>query len=418
MEQFFKPARRNQDRWESSRHSRARNARHREFNEVELAIPVEEFLSYQWDWKDLFAFVSCDAVRKFIWISKDAFLSIQETRPYFSFHFSTNSDRMTATIQETSGQEQCLILAHLDHPGISLGEAGIFWRAITTSNCVQLRIGNANRGVGVGLPSGPLLSKFLRESPSLQVLELRMFDFEEEHCRALAALERTDIKITLNCSTLEPQDAEDTFIEWFRHNKVITHLDCCQMGSRILSALSGNNSVKRLTIDRDNSNFGEDEIHSLLQALPGNMGIEHLDLRSFEFSDENWILLFRSLSTHSRMNRVDIHDKWFAVPTLLSAASKTKRLNAIIQMLHLNTVVDAIDLADHYRDEEMYQNFIVPRLLMNFRWFEAQCQAVKRADPSIRPQLLGRALHVVRYNPELVWQFLSENIPTLVLTQE
>jgi hypothetical protein len=325
---------------------------------------------------------------------------------------------MTATIQETSGQEQFLILAHLDHPGISLGEASVFWRAITTSNCVQLRIRNGVNANRVGLPSGPILSKFLRGNLSLQHLHFQEFDFKEEHCRALVTLQRTDLEVKfINCA-FEPQDAEDTFIEWFRHNKVITDLDCCQMGSRILSALSGNNSVKRLTIDRDESNFGEDEIHSLLQALPGNMGIDQFHLRSFEFSDENWILLFRSLSTHSRMKRVDIHDKMFTIPTILSAASKTKRMNAIIQMLHLNTVVDTIELAAHLRDEEMYQNSIFPRLLMNRSWFEEQCRAVKRADPLIRPQLLGRVLHVFRYNPELVYKFLSENVPALFQTQE
>ncbi len=47
-----------------------------------------------------------------------------------------------------------------------------------------------------------------------------------------------------------------------------------------------------------------------------------------------------------------------------------------------------------------------------------QHQNVKRADPSIRPQLLGRALHAVRYNPNLVFQFVSENVPAFVRLEE
>jgi hypothetical protein len=48
-----------------------------------------------------------------------------------------------------------------------------------------------------------------------------------------------------------------------------------------------------------------------------------------------------------------------------------------------------------------------------------QSQAVKRADASsIRPQLLGRALHTVWYNPALVYIFLSENVPAFVGTEE
>ena len=87
-------------------------------------------------------------------------------------------------------------------------------------------------------------------------------------------------------------------------------------------------------------------------------------------------------------------------------------------MLYSNTMVHTIELPDAYTDEEVYQNSILPRLEMNRTCFEVQRQAVKRADPSIRPQLLGRALHVVRYNPELVYLFLSENVPVFVRTGE
>jgi hypothetical protein len=89
-------------------------------------------------------------------------------------------------------------------------------------------------------------------------------------------------------------------------------------------------------------------------------------------------------------------------------------MKAIIQMLHLNTVVESIELFRAFEEEEMYQNSILPRLEMNRNCFEVQRQAVKRADLSIRLQLLGRALHAVRYNANLVFQFLSENVPALV----
>ena len=93
-------------------------------------------------------------------------------------------------------------------------------------------------------------------------------------------------------------------------------------------------------------------------------------------------------------------------------------MNAILQMLYLNTVVQIIEFPYHFNNKAVYLNFILPRLTMNRSRFEVQRQAVKRADPSIRPQLLGRALHVVRYNSELVFQFLSENVPAFVRTEE
>ncbi len=102
----------------------------------------------------------------------------------------------------------------------------------------------------------------------------------------------------------------------------------------------------------------------------------------------------------------------------LSAELKTARMNAIIQMLYLNTVMHTIKLPLDLRDEAVYQNSILPRLEMNRNCFEVQRQAVKRADPSIRPQLLGRALHVVQYNPNLVFLSLSENVPAFVRREE
>jgi hypothetical protein len=93
-------------------------------------------------------------------------------------------------------------------------------------------------------------------------------------------------------------------------------------------------------------------------------------------------------------------------------------MHTILRMLRLNTVVHTIEVPRAFRDAAMYQNSILPRLEMNRSCFEVQRRAMKRADPSIRPQLLGRALHVVQYNPDLVFRFLSENVPAFVRTEE
>jgi hypothetical protein len=94
-------------------------------------------------------------------------------------------------------------------------------------------------------------------------------------------------------------------------------------------------------------------------------------------------------------------------------------MESILQMLHLNnTVVQTIERPYYFNDGVVYQNSILPRLEMNRNCFEVQRQAVKRADPSIRPQVLGRALHAVGYNANLVFQFLSENVPAFVIKKE
>jgi hypothetical protein len=159
------------------------------------------------------------------------------------------------------------------------------------------------------------------------------------------------------------------------------------------------------------------DIRSLAEALRGNTGIEHFSFKDDKMSDDVWSLLFRSISRHPRVEFLSLTN-YRLRPQRLSAASETRRMNAIIQMLQHNTVLRTIELPDAFETEELYHSSILPRLEMNRSCFEVQRQAVKRADPSIRPQLLGRALYVVQYNPNLVFQFLSENVPAFVGKEE
>jgi hypothetical protein len=415
MEQFFSPTRRLQDIWEEYYDD---DPRPFEYTELQLAVPVEEFLNYQHcDWDDFFAFASSGVIDKILWITNLTFLLIKnQESDFFDVDALLVPGHYIEAVQETSGREQILRLvqiAQTDIP-VSTRELGVFWRAIMTSSSVELSL----YGIGsLGLPSGPALSQFLQESPSLELLEFRGFDFNEEHCRALATLQRTDIEVKFSSCKLDPQDAEDTFIEWFRNNQVVTELSYCEMGCRILSALSGNNSVKKLYITRFGNAISKDGIRSLIQALPGNLGIEHLAIGDV-MSDETWSLFFHSLATHPRMKFMTIFPCTFPHQPL-SAESKSSRMKAILRMVYLNTVVRTIDVSHNpFIDEEVFQSSILPRLEMNRSCFELQRQAVKRAGPSIRPQLLGRALHAVRYNPELVFLFLSENVPAFVRTEE
>jgi hypothetical protein len=57
MEQFFSPTRRLQDLWEQYNEDRTFN-----YAEVELVVPVEDFLNHRWDWEDLFDFAYGDEV--------------------------------------------------------------------------------------------------------------------------------------------------------------------------------------------------------------------------------------------------------------------------------------------------------------------------------------------------------------------
>jgi hypothetical protein len=204
----------------------------------------------------------------------------------------------------------------------------------------------------------------------------------------------------------------------------VTALINCEMESCIFSALHGNSSIKYLRCRSKHDMQCDDHLRSLAQALPGNQGIEVLDVSHLNISpmsDEMWNLLFRSLWTHPRIKSVrlvqdrilDNDDGRYR----LSAESTAYRMHAVLQMVRSNTVVQEISLPDELNDEEFYQNRILTRIEMNRSGFGEQRAALKRADPSIHGQLLGRALHVVRYNPDLLFRFLSENVPAFVRTE-
>jgi hypothetical protein len=167
---------------------------------------------------------------------------------------------------------------------------------------------------GFGICSAPALSKCLGGSPLLRELEMVGFDLEEDHCRALATLERTDLEICFDSCSFDARDAEEAFIEWLRNSQVVTALVYCKM-ERCISALGGNSSVKLLQCMPKCDDQSEDQFRSLARQLPANQGIEKLHLLLLNrcpISDETWNLLFRSLWTHPRITSVRLyHDPVF-----------------------------------------------------------------------------------------------------------
>jgi hypothetical protein len=409
MDQFFTPTRRLESVWEEYRHFDVPV----DYAEVQLAIPVEEFLIYRWTWADLRAFVTAGAMQKIVWITKNTFLSVDGGADIYTGTGGTYGDLLHARSTVTISEEQCLVV-WTHYNSLPTQVCSIFWRAITTRNSVKLTIQCHNGLTGLPQTSGPVISQFFGMSRSLKHVEFVRVAFKKDHCRAFAGLERTDLAIVFRECGFQPKGAQGAFIEWLRYSPVVTDLNHCEMDTSILSALSGNSSVKRLSFEIG-ANFGEINVRSLAKALPTNQGLELLALNNVVMSDETWVLLFRSLSTHNTMKSLSL----IGWRSHLSAESKTTRMRAILQMLQHNTVMRTIQLSDDFtEDEEMYQSSILPRLEMNRNSFEVQRRAVKRADLSIRAQLLGRALHAVRYNPDLVFRFLSENVPAFVRSED
>jgi hypothetical protein len=211
-------------------------------------------------------------------------------------------DYAKALFTVPSGETHVLALAkETESSSLSAGVSSIFWHAVTTSNCVKLRLGHRSSRSMLGLCSGPALLQFLEASPSLELLEFKHFAFEEAHCRVFLTLERTGLEVTFQG---EAQGAKDTFIKWLRHSQVVTKLEYCRMEDSIISALSGNSSVKSLSIVATIDHYSDSNVVFLARALPGNLGIEILSVSLL--SDETWSLLLRSLWAHPRIQSVSL----------------------------------------------------------------------------------------------------------------
>jgi hypothetical protein len=205
MEQFFSPTRRQLPTNEPFEHK-----------EVELIVTVERLLNHRWDWKDLRAFLVDGEMPTIAWITEDSFIWIKDEHSETFCPLEILKVDLSAKFTAAKGTEETFFLVTRPHISASLSAeaSSIFWHAATTSNCVTLVLTGCSR---LGLCSGPALSQFLRASPWLRDLQFADIDFEEDHCRALATLERTDLKVRCWYCTLDTKNAEAVFIEWLQH---------------------------------------------------------------------------------------------------------------------------------------------------------------------------------------------------------
>jgi hypothetical protein len=155
MEQFFTPTRRQQDRWERLRGDSF------EYTEVELCCTCGRFPSLP---LGLERFADLSRWRRDAQHALDrrkCVLVVNESGNDFDFLNHDLQDfrsNIAAKMQAASGLEQTLTLDY-GSDIISTGEVGIFWRAVATSNSVNLTIHDYVRNLA-GLPSsGPLLSQ-------------------------------------------------------------------------------------------------------------------------------------------------------------------------------------------------------------------------------------------------------------------
>jgi hypothetical protein len=267
--------------------------------------------------------------------------------------------------------------------------------------------------------SGAGLSLFFQESRScLRQVTLYYMALSADQCRALATMSRLDVELKIiECSLAD--DAAVAFAECLQSDRGPMKLHYCTLDNQILAnALSGDSRVTRFTPD----NWTNDANMAILfTALANNRGLVDLDLGVVSISDDNWIVLCESLKTHLTLTNLDLSNTSlrspFGVKIVLADNDKAHRTNAIAEMVQRNTVLHTIHLWERERDQKIYAEEILPYLETNL--YRPRVLAVKKTiERPFREKVLGRALHCVKSNPNLVWMFLSENVDAFGRSEE
>jgi len=124
---------------------------------------------------------------------------------------------------------------------------------------------------------------------------------------------------------------------------------------------------------------------------------------NWTFSDTIWVGLCEALRTHPNLQELSLRHHVFG-------GDVQHRTNALARMMRSNTVLQKLPFFGLAYHRRIFEELVDPRLEMNRSFYADQRITIKTESIAVRPKLLGRALTVVRFNPNLLFLFLSENV--------
>jgi hypothetical protein len=297
-------------------------------------------------------------------------------------------------------------------------------RLLATSDMRDVRIsGNFDDTAPVSI-SGPILSHFFHESQdNLRKVILRNMILNEAQIGALATAEfQPNMKVVLDGCRVESNDCLAGFVECLQRDRGPTQLLSCIIDYH--AALEGNSRITRLRLPGDIARLAVDDAEKgvIFRSLAGNRGLVNLDVVAHSISDENWTILCQSLKGHPTLTSLDLrytHPRTQDGARIeMSTEQKSFRTRVLAAMAQENRVLLTIALTDNERDEQIYEQSILPYLETNF--YRPRVLGIKKADIQIRRPLLGRALQTksVRNKSNLLWMFLSGNQDVVLPSDE
>jgi hypothetical protein len=258
------------------------------------------------------------------------------------------------------------------------------------------------------LMSATSLEYLMEQCQSLIHLSLHRVDINENHCRVLGTYSRPDLQIELYQCQLRGAAAE-TLARVLGRNQGPTELDRCDIDKSVLAnGLRGNSRLKRMRLCAFDHDAANQDLLAISSALKENKGLLHLHLEyDFGKSDETWGAICDSLETHPTLEVLKLRTFYANGPSFTSSVISS-RLQALVGMLKVNTLIHTIHLNERYSQHELFRGSVIPHLQTNR--LRSRLLTIQGTRPiAYRAKVLGRALLAVRTDPNRSWILLSGN---------
>jgi hypothetical protein len=251
------------------------------------------------------------------------------------------------------------------------------------------------------------LAYLMEQCQSLKVLKLQSLEsLDEHHCRVLGTFSRPGLEIEMIRCKLTSAGTS-ALVEVLGRNQGPTKLDSCRIDYSVLAdGLRGNSRLKGLYISRPHDEICNRQVLAIADAVKENKGLVDLMFDCFSWNDETWAAICTSLDTHPTLevlNFLEMFDH-----TSITLAVITSRIQALLNMLKVNTSIHTIRLDNRYSQHELFRGSVIPYLVTNR--LRPRLLAIQKSRPiAYRAKLLGRALVSVRTDAIGFWMLLIGN---------
>jgi hypothetical protein len=279
-------------------------------------------------------------------------------------------------------------------------------RLLVASVVYSVTLNGWNHRDGVSINSTNL-AYLMEQCQSLKFLTFVHIALDEDHCRVLGTYSRPDLDIVLRYCKLT-NAGSSALAEVLGRNQGPTKLDLCDMDNIILAdGLRGNSRLKRFEqrISRSRDAISNQELLAIADALRENKGLIELELSNdIGISDETWDAVCDSLKTHPTLEVLYL---WPNDATTAPAVI-TSRIQALLDMMKMNTSIQTIYLDSRYSQHELFRGSVFPYLQTNR--FRLRVRAIQRTLPiTYRAKVLSRSLLATRADTNSFWMLLSGN---------